>query len=239
MTDHLPMYISLVFILTTLATLLLFIWSIKNAKTIIVQKKATVILFGLIFWLLIQAILSIKNVYNTETRLFPPKIILLGILPALLAILFLFLTKKGRQFIDSLPLRNLTWLNVVRIPVELVLFWLYLNSAIPELMTFEGRNFDVIAGITAPFVAYFGFTKIKIKRSTILVWNFLSLALLLNIVVNGILSAPLPFQKFAFEQPNVAMLYFPFSWIPTFIVPVILFGHLSSIRQLIKHKKDN
>ena len=233
------MYISLVFILTSLATLLLFIWSIKNAKTIIVQKKATVILFGLIFWLLIQAILSIKNVYNTGTRLFPPKIILLAILPALLAILFLFLTKKGRQFIDSLPLRNLTWLNVVRIPVELVLFWLYLNSAIPELMTFEGRNFDVIAGITAPFIAYFGFTKIKIKRSTILVWNFLSLALLLNIVVNGILSTPLPFQKFAFDQPNVAMLYFPFSWIPTFIVPVILFGHLSSIRQLIKHKKDN
>ena len=111
MTDHLPMYISLVFILTSLATLLLFIWSIKNAKTIIVQKKATVILFGLIFWLLIQAILSIKNVYNTETRLFPPKIILLGILPALLAILYLFLTEKGRQFIDSLPLRNLTGVN--------------------------------------------------------------------------------------------------------------------------------
>ena len=103
-------------------------------------------------------------------------------------------------------------------------------------MTFEGRNFDIIAGIMAPFIAYFGFTKIKIKRSTILVWNFLSLALLLNIVVNGILSTPLPFQKFAFEQPNVAMLYFPFSWIPTFIVPVVLFGHLSSIRQLTRGK---
>src|SRR5690606_34355026 len=174
MTGLLPMYISLVFVLTTLATLLLFIWSIKNAKTIKMQKKASVILFGLIVWLILQAILSIKNVYNTETRLFPPKILLLGVIPAFLTILFLFVSKKGRQFIDSLPLKHLTWLNVVRIPVELVLYWLFLNKAIPELMTFEGRNYDIIVGITAPFIAYFGFTKIKIKRSVILVWNLFS-----------------------------------------------------------------
>ncbi len=236
MTGNLPFYISLTFAFTTVVTLSLFIWTISNANSETIPRKSIAILTGLIIWLAIQTILSIRNIYNTGTNLFPPKILLLGVLPPLMTILILFVTQKGRQFIDSLSLKGLTYLNIVRIPVELVLFWLYLNKAIPELMTFEGRNFDIVAGITAPFIAYFGFTKNKLKRRTILIWNFISLGLLLNIIVNGILSAPTPLQKFAFDQPNVAILNFPFSWLPTFIVPIVLFAHLASIRQLIKQK---
>ena len=103
-------------------------------------------------------------------------------------------------------------------------------------MTFEGRNFDILAGITAPIIAYFGLTKTTLSRQTILLWNFICLALLLNIVINALLSAPSPIQKFAFDQPNIAILNFPFSWLPTFIVPIVLFGHLTSIRQLFKQK---
>jgi hypothetical protein len=188
----------------------------------------------LILWLIIQAILTLNNVYNINTDTLPPKILLLGILPTLLTIVLLFATKKGRGIIDSLPLAKLTYLNLVRIPVEIVLYWLFLNQAIPELMTFEGRNFDIIAGITSPIIAYFGVIKKRISRSIILGWNFICLGLLINIVVSALLSAPSPLQKFAFDQPNIAILNFPFSWLPTFIVPIILFGHLVSIRQLLK-----
>ena len=161
---------------------------------------------------------------------------MLGILPTILTIILLISTAKGRQFIDSLPLKNLTYLNIVRIPVEIVLYWLFLNKVVPELMTFEGRNFDILAGISAPIIAYFGFTKSKLSRKTILIWNFICLGLLLNIVLNAFFSAPSPIQKFAFDQPNIAILNFPFSWLPTFIVPIVLFGHLTSIRQLLKIK---
>jgi hypothetical protein len=122
----------------------------------------------------------------------------------------------------------------VRIPVEIILFWLFINRAVPELMTFEGRNFDILEGITAPFIAYFWLTKRKGNRNLVLIWNLICLSLLINIVVNALLSAPSPIQKFAFDQPNIAILYFPFSWLPTFIVPLVLFGHLVSIRQLMK-----
>ncbi|HZF66041.1 MAG TPA: hypothetical protein VEZ55_16225, partial [Chitinophagaceae bacterium] len=70
----------------------------------------------------------------------------------------------------------------------------------------------------------------------LLLWNFLCLALLLIIVVNALFSAPSPFQKFAFEQPNIAIFHFPFSWLPTFIVPIVLFSHLTLIRQLMKRE---
>jgi hypothetical protein len=238
MIDNLPIFISLFFGLTTVATLLLFTWTIRKSNSEITRQKSMSILIGLTVWLVIQTILTLTNIYNTDTNSFPPKIMLWGILPTIFTILFLFATQKGRQFIDSLPLKNLTYLNVVRIPVEIVLFWLFLNKAIPELMTFEGRNFDIIAGITAPFIAYFGLTKNKLNRTVILIWNFICLGLLLNIVVNALFSAPSPIQKFAFEQPNIAILNFPFSWLPTFIVPIVLFGHLTSIRQLLKTKEN-
>lgn len=234
MIDNLPKYILVTFGLTTVATLLLFIWTIRNSNSETTQKKAIPIFIGLTIWLITQTVLTFKNLYNTDTNSFPPKIILVGILPIFSTVILLFATSKGRQFIDSLPLKNLTYLNIVRIPVELVLFWLFLHKAIPKLMTFEGRNFDILAGLMAPFIAYFGLTKQKIGRKAILIWNFVCLGLLTNIVINALFSAPSPIQKFAFEQPNIAILNFPFSWLPTFIVPIVLFGHLASIRQLLK-----
>jgi hypothetical protein len=236
MLDNLPGYITLTFALTTVATLILFIWTIRNSADAATRKKSTLILIGLTIWLIIQAVLPLNDFYNSDTNSFPPKIAQIGILPTLLTIILLFATSKGRQFIDSLPLKQLTYLHIVRIPVEIVLFWLFLSKAIPELMTFEGRNFDILAGITAPLIAYFGITKNKLSRDAILIWNFICLGLLINIVVNALLSTPSPIQKFAFDQPNIAILYFPFSWLPAFIVPIVLFSHLAAIRQLLKQR---
>jgi hypothetical protein len=65
-----------------------------------------------------------------------------------------------------------------------------------------------------------------------LLWNLVCLGLLLNIILNAVLSAPVPFQKFAFDQPNIAVLYFPFVWLPSCVVPLVLLSHLAAIRKL-------
>jgi hypothetical protein len=146
----------------------------------------------------------------------------------------MFLLPRGRMVLDRLDERWLTWLNVVRIPIEIVLLLLFLNDMIPRLMTFEGRNFDILSGISAPFVAYFGYNKHKLNKTVLLIWNLICLGLLVNIVVNAILAAPFPFQQFAFDQPNRGILYFPFIWLPAFIVPAVLLSHLVNIRQLVR-----
>lgn len=233
MIENVPIYISLLFGCTTIATLLLFVWTIKNATNENTRKSAKFILIISVVWLVIQAVLSWNSVYNTNTDAFPPKIILLGILPIFCLIIVVFSTSRGRQFIDYLPLKNLTYLHVVRIPVELVLYGLFLNKTIPQILTFEGTNFDILAGISAPFLAYFAFEKKKLNLNLVLIWNIISLGLLLNIVVTAMLSAPSPIQKIAFDQPNIAILNFPFCWLPTFIVPVVLLSHLVAIRKLI------
>ena len=229
MLSNLPFYIPMLFIFTTILTVIFFIAAVKENNS---ARTVIFISLVIIVWLIIHAILALKYFY-TVTNTIPPRFTLM-IFPPLLGILILFITKSGRRFIDSFSLKLLTQLHVVRIFVEIILFWLFLYKYIPKLMTFEGRNFDVLAGLSAPLVAYFGFTKNALSKKFMLVWNIICLLLLLNIVVNAVLSAPFPFQQFAFEQPNIAVLYFPFVWLPGFIVPVVLFSHLVLIRRLSK-----
>jgi hypothetical protein len=163
----------------------------------------------------------------------PPRFPLLAG-PPLLFLVFLFLTRGGRRFIDRFDLKWMTWVHVVRIPVEITLFLLFREKLVPELMTFEGRNFDIISGITAPLMVLFAFTGRSPKRGMLLAWNFICLLLVLNIVIHAVLAAPSPFQQLAFDQPNVGILYFPFVWLPCCVVPIVFFCHFAAIRKLLR-----
>lgn len=228
-----PPYIYWTFGLTTVLTLFLFLWSVRMATSGKTGNFTQLIAAGLFGWVGVQAVLSLNIVYHSNPNAFPPKIMLFGIFPTIIVIMLLFLTRKGKAFIDRLPLLELTYLHIVRVPVEIVLYWLYQKGTVPQLMTFEGRNFDILAGISAPIVAFFFARQANFNPSIVLIWNVICLGLLANIVINALLSAPTPFQQFAFDQPNIAILYFPFSWLPTFVVPIVLFSHLVSIRQLL------
>jgi hypothetical protein len=220
---NLPAYVPAIFLTTFFVTVLFFY---------LAAKYAVPVLAILLFWAGFQAVLGV-NFFYTETSSLPPRILLMA-LPPFILIAVLFATAKGRRFIDGLDIKFLTLLHIIRVPVELVLFWLFLGKLAPQLMTFEGRNFDIIAGVTAPFVYYFGFVKKVLHKKILIAWNFICLALLINIVVNAALSAPSVLQQFAFKQPNIAILYFPFNLLPSVIVPLVLFAHLAAIRQLQK-----
>jgi len=226
--ENLPFYVSFIFTLTTLLT----VWIFYQAA-----NKSNQTLGILLAWMIMQTPVAYSGFY-TVTNTFPPRFMIL-VLPPLLFILGLFLTRSGRQYLDTLDPRILTILHIVRIPVELVLYWLFLHDAVPQLMTFEGRNLDILSGITAPVVYYFGFVKKKMNNTSIILWNLICLGLLLNIVITAILSAPTSFQKLAFDQPNVGVFYFPFIWLPCLIVPLVLLAHLAVIRHLLKAKVND
>lgn len=227
MIPNLPVYINALFIATTLLTILLFYKASKNSIITIVL---------LFTWIILQAVLGLSGFYSI-TNTFPPRFAIMA-LPVLLLIIILFSIARGRVYLDSLDAKALTILHVIRIPVELCLYWLSLHEFIPQLMTFEGRNFDIIAGFTAPIIFYWGYVKKRLNKTVLLLWNFICLGLLLNIVINAVLSAPSSFQQFAFEQPNTAILYFPFVWLPCCVVPLVLLAHLVCIRKLLIKKTN-
>jgi len=234
MASDLFSYYSITFAFTVIFTLLLFYNAIIKSTNNNTKRIAPYVLAFSNVWIILQSVLSLNGVFYSNTNALPPRMILFGVLPMLLLIVVLFNTRKGKQIIDSLPLFHITFINCVRIPVEIVLYWLFIHQLVPEIMTFEGLNFDILAGISAPIIAYLVFVSLKLSRNLLLTWNIISLLLLLNIVIIAILSTPSPFQQISFDQPNIAILYFPFSLLPTFVVPIVLFGHLVSIRQLIK-----
>jgi hypothetical protein len=219
--QNLPAYISIIFIFTTIYSVFVFVKALKGFTTA---------LYVLLIWVALQGVVAYSGFY-TYTKNIPPRFSL-TIGPALLCIILLFVTNKGRQLLDRFNLQTLTLLHLVRVPVEIVLFSLYMQKAIPQIMTFEGSNFDILSGLTAPLVWYL------MRRGTntnlLLLWNVICLGLLLNIVIIAILAAPFDFQRIAFDQPNIAVFYFPFVWLPACIVPLVLLAHLAAIRQLLQ-----
>lgn len=233
MIENLPPYISVTFIITVFFTVGFFLYAVR--QTVFETFPAKLITFLIAFWLIFQAMMSLGGFY-LKTDVIPPRLLLFGFIPAFLTII-LFFVLFHQNFIEKLSLKVLTLLHVIRIPVEIVLFWLFEQKLIPQLMTFEGRNFDILSGITAPFVYWFAFRGGKTNRPLLIIWNLVALGLLVNIVTNAILSFPFPFQQFAFDQPNRAVLYFPYVWLPTIIVPLVLFSHLIALWQLFRTNK--
>jgi len=225
--ENVPAYVGIIFGLTTLLTIYFFALATTQMR---------LVLSILFIWLAAQAVISITGFYYRNTHAQPPAF-LLATLPNMLVILVLFITKWGRTFIDGMNLKLLTILHIIRIPVEIVLLWLCMHKVVPQIMTFEGWNFDILSGISAPFIYYIAFRKETYNKWVLLVWNIICLILLINIVRIAILSAPFAFQRFGLDQPNIAVLYFPYIWLPACVVPVVLLSHLASIRLLLKKNK--
>ena len=217
----LPLVLPLAFIFTTALAVGLFYLAAQRSGRVLAALAA---------WLLVQGAIGLSGFYTVSNTMPPRLALLLG--PPLLVIGLLLATRAGRRFVAGLRPEALTLLHAVRVPVELVLFGLYLHHAVPRLMTFEGRNPDVLAGLSAPLVWWLAFRQQRLGRHGLLAWNVLGLASLLNIVVNAVLSVPTPMQQFGFEQPNVAILHFPFVWLPGVVVPLVLLAHVAAIWQL-------
>lgn len=225
--ETLPVYIPVLFAATTAVTIYLFYKATGNARLPLIT---------IVGWMIVQGIIGNTGFY-TVTDTLPPRF-LLTIAPPVLFMIILFATKKGRVFIDGLQLKWLTLLHVIRIPIEIVLLFLFLEKTIPGIMTFEGRNPDILSGITAPLLYYFVFIKRTWGRNALLAWNFICLGLLVNIVTIAILSAPFPFQQLGLGQPNIAVLYFPYILLPAVVVPLVLFSHIAAIRRLLTRESQ-
>jgi hypothetical protein len=227
---EIPFHIVLVFILTTLFTLVLFAVSMLQSDNEVVRNKANIISLSLLLWLIFQSTLSLNKWYMDRVSI-PPHITF-PIAVALVVLLSVFLSKRGKRFEASLSLKTLTWIHIVRLPVELVLLWLSQHKQVPLSMTFHGFNFDIVFGITAPIMAGLYFNRKKISKSVLLIWNVLGIISLATIVVIAAGAAPTAMQQWDFQTPNYAITHFPFIWLPSFIVPIVLFAHIKAIRQL-------
>jgi hypothetical protein len=225
MINGLPLHLPLMFIFITLLTIGFLFVALKIGSRPVHRSIYPII----IIWTLVQAILGWQGFYR-DFDAWPPRFLLAVGPPNLLT---LYLLIRHQRVLCALPLRLLTFIHIIRIPVEIILFGLFQEGYVPRTMTYEGDNFDIIAGMTGPLMALIAFRG-SINKRLLFYWNLIGIGLLFNIVIRAVLSAPFPFQQMAFEHPNVAVFYFPFIWLPAVVVPIVLFAHLTSLLQLIR-----
>jgi len=160
----------------------------------------------------------------------PFALLLLAIVGLALTIAF---TPYGTRLVLGLPLWSLIAIQGFRLPLELAMHGMYERGIMPMQMSFSGRNFDIVTGLSALVVAWLVGTG-RAGRGVALVWNLLGLVLLINIVTVAILSTP-RFLIFGPENVNTWVFYPPFVWLPAVMVLAALAGHLLIFRALSGH----
>ena len=91
------------------------------------------------------------------------------------------------------------------------------------------QAFDILTGASA-LVLWVLHRRGGVSPSVLRMWNTIGLALLVTIVTLAVLSFPKPFGLFTPQNQIVA--YFPWVWLPTFLVQLALLGHLLMLRKL-------
>lgn len=179
-------------------------------------------------WMSLTWMLAVTGVLQRWDASPPPFMVLL--VAILLLAARISLTAYGRRLALGLPLWTLVAVQAFRFPLELAMHALYERGIMPEQMSYSGRNFDILTGITAIVVAVLA-QRGMAGRRVVLVWNAIGLALLINIVVIAVLSTP-RFRYFGDDRLNVFVTYPPFVWLPAVMVLSALAGHLLIFRAI-------
>lgn len=180
-------------------------------------------------WLGVSAGVAQSGILREFDRRPPPFLLLaFGFIFATMALAF---SPLGTRLVKGIGIAWLIAFQAFRIPVELWLHRLYQENVIPVQMTYSGLNFDILSGILAWALGIWAL-KGQPPRWAIWSFNLIGLGLLVNIVTIAILSAPIPFRQFFNEPANTFIAYWPFVWLPAFLVQAAWFGHLLVFRWL-------
>jgi hypothetical protein len=195
------------------------------------KKFITSIIVALVGWVVFVATWSFSGMLG-DFSLFPLNMGPILVIPLIGTLVFTF-SKTFTEVLSHIPQHRLAYLQSFRIFVEILIWMLFVDNLLPVQMTFEGRNFDVISGITGIIIGYLS-SRGKLSRTMLIIWNIACLGLLINIVTIAILSMPVPFRVFMNEPSNTVVGQFPISLLPAMLVPLAYMLHFFSLRKLFK-----
>jgi hypothetical protein len=194
------------------------------------SSLALAVAAGMLLWLGAVAILARSGALSAGATS-PPRWPLLP-LTALGTLALLGLHPASRRLLAAIPPWQPVALQAFRVGVELAFWRLHAEGAAPVQVTFEGRNFDALVGLTAPALAV-GIASGRVGPWLTIAWNLLGLALLVNAIGTVATSAPGPLRLDWPGEPFVAIAAWPVVWIPALLAPMGIFLHVVSLRQAI------
>lgn len=220
---------TLVFVCTVATVVVIWLLAIDSADELSYRTRATTAVAVLAVWLGVPAVLAITGRLDRYDPLPAPGLVLIALL-SISTVAGIF-SPVGRALAHRVNLAWLIGFQAFRIPVEWWLHHAWEQGFVPVQMTYAGRNFDVVSGVTALALGAWTIYRPP-PRVVVAAWNVLGLALLANIVGVAVLATPVPFRVFVDGPPNLLPSTFPFVWLPSFLVQAALAGHLLVFRAL-------
>jgi hypothetical protein len=194
-------------------------------------RRTAVAVAVLCMWLLLPAFLASSGWLRNFNSVPPPLLILVPCCVS--AALAIGLSRCGWQLAHGLSLSSLVGIHGFRFPLELVMHQAAVEQVMPLQMSFSGSNFDIVSGISAIALAAL-IQSDKAPRALLWLWNAAGIALLIMIMSIAVRSLPM-FHAYGTEpqQLNTWIADFPFVWLPAFLVPAAVLGHVLVTRRLL------
>ncbi len=181
---------------------------------------------SLICWVVYISAISVTGIFENSSL--PPRIPLLLVLPAFVFFIYFFTNKDFKPVIDNTPHSWPVYFQSFRVLVELLIYWAFLKGILPVSATFDGYNFDIVIGLTAPLIAYLTFARGKVSKPLFILWNVAGLSTLL-IVVSILMR-----HAYFVENERLSILHgglgsFPYTFLAGLFMPLAVFMHIFSL----------
>ena len=181
-------------------------------------------------WAAVAWTAAINGAFRTGASALPllPAAILL---PVIIGVPVLLLSKRVGQLLDAMPMTWLIALQIYRIfGSQWLVYWL--SGMLPGLWALPAGTGDVLTGLFAVPAALALATGTAEGRKGAILWNIFGLADLAVAITLGMIMSPGPFQLIIPHGPSMAIDTFPNVLTPAFVVPSSILLHVLSLRQL-------
>ncbi len=231
-----PTYLPLTTIAGCVATIVAVVYGVNRALGESNQRSteraptltATALL--LVGWFAVAVTLAILGVYSATSNRIPT--IQFGIaVPILIGGWMIWRWPAVSRMIDAVPRRWVIAIQFFRVE-GMTFLALFSAHLLPGSFALPAGVGDVAVGLLAAAIASGAIGGRPLNPKTVLRWNLLGIADLVVAVSTGFLTAPSPFQKFAFDRPSGLISMFPLVLIPTFLAPLAVLLHIISLVQL-------
>lgn len=203
--------------------------SVVVAAVVVTALRRALPAVAVLAWFGVVYGLAASGVLGAFERM-PPKIPLV----ALSAVGIALLVSRVAAVKEALRVMPSWWpvaFQTFRAPLEVALYLLFTAGQLPEQMTFAGRNFDVLVGVSAPVMAFLIATK-RAPPWVQWLWQLAAVGLLINVVSIAITSAPGPLHLDWPGAPLTIVAQWPYALLPGFLVPCAVLGHVLAISKL-------
>lgn len=137
-------------------------------------------------------------------------------------------SKFGSVLIKHTPMSLLIGFQGFRVLAEAVIYAGVREGIAPVQMSFEGCNFDIVTGVTAPIVMALLWQ--RDRRALAYAWNLFGVAALVVIAFIAFTSMPLPIR--IFDALNLWVTRAPHVMLPGVLVLFAILGHILAFRKL-------